>query len=408
MKSWFRHQPIRVRITLAFLLAMAVLLLASGAFIYERMQFALDRSIRDVPRADRAEILARRRHRNEALDELLAQLAVAYGATLAVAGLVGYRMTRAALDPVEAMQRQATATPTSRSSIQLHVPDTNDELSRLAATLNRLLDSTHRALEHERQFIADASHELRTPLSLLKLQVDLALSRDRSPTELRHALERVRTETDRLVRLANNLLLIAQLDEGTLDLAPRPVRVGDAIAEAVARFAERAAGANRPLISDDGGDHVIAVDPDRLQQALSNLIDNALRHGDGDVRLSTCREGAFVEIHVADNGPGFPPPFTASAFDRFSTASTSRNNGGAGLGLSIVKAIAEAHGGYTHAANKTPRGADVVISLPHTGATATNPTPTTASIRQKQSATIRPRAKQRLREGPLRSDCEPQ
>jgi signal transduction histidine kinase len=162
LKTWFRHRPIRVRITLAFLLAMAVLLLASGAFIYERMQFALDRSIRDVPHADKAEIVARRQHRNEALDELLAQLAVAYGATLAIAGLVGYRMTRAALDPVEVLQRQASATPTSRSPIQLRVPDTDDELSRLATTLNTLLASTQRAVEHERQFIADASHELRT------------------------------------------------------------------------------------------------------------------------------------------------------------------------------------------------------------------------------------------------------
>jgi two-component system, OmpR family, sensor kinase len=109
---------------------------------------------------------------------------------------------------------------------------------------------------------------------------------------------------------------------------------------------------------------VVAVDPDRLQQALTNLIDNALRHGDGDIRVSTLRNGAVVEIHVTGDGPGFPPPFATSAFDRFATASPSRNNGGAGLGLSIVKAIAEAHGGDAHATTEVPRGADVVISLP--------------------------------------------
>src|SRR3954453_9212097 len=139
MRSWFRRRPVRIRITLAFLLAMAVLLLASGAFIYERMQFALDRSIRDVPDADKAEIVARRRHRNEALDELLAQLAVAYGATLALAGLVGYRMTRAALDPVESMQRQAGAPRAPGARVRLDVPNSDDELSRLARTLNTLL-----------------------------------------------------------------------------------------------------------------------------------------------------------------------------------------------------------------------------------------------------------------------------
>jgi signal transduction histidine kinase len=394
---WFAQRPIRIRITLAFLLAMAILLLASGAFIYERMQFALDRSIHDVPTADRAELLARRRHRNEALDELLAQLAIAYTATLAIAGFVGYRLTRAALDPVEAMQRQASAVSPPGTHVRLDVPATNDEFSRLARTLNTLLAATQRAVERERRFIADASHELRTPLSLLKLQVDLALSRDRSPEELEHALERVRTETDRLVRLANNLLLIAQADERTLELTPRPVALHDALVEAAARFSDGATTDRRDICIDAASDDaVIAADHDRLQQALTNLIDNALRHGAGDVRLSVRRRDGFAVVHVVDDGPGLPEQFAATAFDRFSTASENRNSG-AGLGLSIVKAIAEAHGGSAYIATRRPRGADVAIALPlanhqppHSRRTSTT---ATTHPKQQRDTTLRRRKK---------------
>jgi signal transduction histidine kinase len=364
VSRWFRRRPIRVRITLAFLAAMALLLLASGAFIYERMQFALDRSIRDVPKGERAEIAARRRHRNEALDELLAQLAVAYGVTVAVAGFVGYRMTRAALDPVESMQRQASAPRAPGSRVRLDVPETDDELSRLAQTLNTLLASTERAVERERRFIADASHELRTPLSLLKLHIDLALSRDRPRGELRYALERAGADTDRLIRLANNLLLIAQADEGTLELAPVRVDVREALAEAAARVAEPARASGSAIHVPPRGDGTaVAVDPERLQQALTNLLDNALRHGDGDVKLSWRRSGDRAEIHVEDAGRGFAPEFVARAFDRFATTSESRTAGGAGLGLSIAKAIAEAHGGSARAVNGE-HGADVSLSLP--------------------------------------------
>ena len=108
------------------------------------------------------------------------------------------------------------------------------------------------------------------------------------------------------------------------------------------------------------------ADPDRLQQALTNLIDNALRHGAGNIYLSARRHNGLAEIHVVDNGPGVPEQFAATAFDRFSTASENRNSG-AGLGLAIVKAIAEAHGGTAEIANPDARGADVSIALPLAG-----------------------------------------
>jgi hypothetical protein len=144
MRAWLRSKPITVRITAGFVCAMAVLLLATGVFIYERMQFALDRSIHDVPSSHRAEILARRQHRDEALRELLIQLAAAFGGTLLISGYVGYRTARAALDPVERMRDQAT-TGAPNDDFRLSVPDTDDELSRLATTLNALLSRLQNA-----------------------------------------------------------------------------------------------------------------------------------------------------------------------------------------------------------------------------------------------------------------------
>src|SRR4051812_42357092 len=160
VRQRLRSQPITVRITAGFLCAMALLFALTGAFIYERMQFALNRSIRDVPSTNRAELAARRHHRDEALHELLAQLAVAFSATLLVTGVVGHRVARAALDPVERMRRRASS-ESAHASFRLPVPDGDDELARLARTLNELLARVQAGVERERRLIADASHELR-------------------------------------------------------------------------------------------------------------------------------------------------------------------------------------------------------------------------------------------------------
>ena len=147
-----------MRVTLGFLCATAVLYTLTAAFIYERMEFALNRSIADVPADNHAERDARIRHRDEALHELLGQLAIAFSGTLLVGGLVGYRVARAALDPVERM-RQRAAEASDDPSFRLPVPDTQDELSRLAETLNELLKRVEVGVRREQQLVSDASHE---------------------------------------------------------------------------------------------------------------------------------------------------------------------------------------------------------------------------------------------------------
>jgi two-component system, OmpR family, sensor kinase len=323
---------------------MAVLFALTGAFIYERMHFALNRSIDDVPSTNRSEIRARVRHRDEALSELLVQLAVAYSVTLLITGFVGYRVARVALDPVERMRRRASA-ESADASFRLPVPEARDELSRLAETLNDLFARVQTGVDRERRLIADASHELRTSLSQLVLRVDLALSRERPPDELRATLVDLREDTQRLVRLANDLLLIARADDGRLPIRPERVGVLPLAADSAGRFEEAARREGRAIeLAIDPGLE-LEVDRDRFAQALDNLIDNAISHGAGAVTVSARATGSAVAIEVHDDGPGFARDFAERAFDRFATADAGRSDGSSGLGLAIVAAIAHAHGG---------------------------------------------------------------
>jgi two-component system OmpR family sensor kinase len=373
-----KRLSITVRVTLGFLCATAVLYTLTAAFIYERMEFALNRSIADVPAGNHAERDARIRHRDEALDELLGQLALAFSGTLLVGGLVGYRVARAALDPVERMRGRA-ASAAADPSFRLPVPDTRDEISRLAETLNELLTRVEVGVRREQRLVSDASHELRTPLSQLLLQADLALSRDRTPDELRDALMQIQHDARRLVRLANDLLLIARADEGQLPLRPEPVAVREAAEQARERFADTARGAGRAIgVDAEPALHVMA-DPDRLGQLLDALVDNALVHGAGTITISAAAHGPRVALHVTDEGGGFPDDFRDRAFDRFATAGTGRAGAANGLGLAIVAALAEAHGGTASAANRPEGGADVWAELPAASPAPGEPRPLSRS-----------------------------
>jgi len=303
---------------------------------------------------DRAETLASFR------DELL----IAGPIALVLATLAGYALAGVALRPVEAMRRQAAAISGETAGERLPVPQTRDELERLGETLNEMLDRLEDALQRERDFVADAGHELRTPLALLRTELELALRQGGSAEELREALRRSSEEADRLSQLAEGLLLIARSDRGQLPLQLEALDVDELFSSTVSRFAWRAEAGECEVEASPAS---IRVEGDllRLEQALGNLVDNALRYGNGAVRLSTQTADGRVELHVTDGGPGFPPAFLEHAIERFTRPDAGRGEGGgAGLGLAIVKAIAEAHGGDAHAANRPEGGADVWFTLP--------------------------------------------
>src|SRR5581483_5545571 len=177
------------------------------------------------------------------------------------------------------------------------------------------------------------------------------------------ALRSAAEETQRLSRLADDLLLIARADQGPLPIRSEVIAAADLLDDAATRFRNRASSLGRELQVKPTDLHVDA-DPLRVGPALVNLVDNALTHGEGAVALAAEEEDGFVELHVRDGGSGFPDEFRARAFDRFSRADEARSRGGSGLGLSIVELVARAHGGSAGARNDASGGADVWISLP--------------------------------------------
>jgi two-component system OmpR family sensor kinase len=301
--------------------------------------------------------------REDALHRLARELVVGGTAALALAILAGYLLAAAALRPVEAMRRRAAAITASTPGARLPVPSARDEVSKLAETLNGMLQRLEAAFDHERRFVADASHELRTPLALLRTELELALRRPRSHGELEQALRSAADDTERLTRLAEDLLLIARSDQGELPVRRTRISARGALEDVATRYDSAARKHGRSIAVASETDAFVEADPARLEQALGNLVDNALAYGEGVVELFVHVNGGGVELHVADTGPGLPPGYATRAFDRFSRADEARSPGGAGLGLAIVEVIARAHGGNATVANREGRGADAWITL---------------------------------------------
>jgi two-component system OmpR family sensor kinase len=301
---------------------------------------------------------------SEALANLRDELLIVGPIALALATVAGYVLAGLSLRPVESMRRRAAAISAETPGERLPVPQTRDEVERLGETLNEMLERIEEAFQRERDFVADAGHELRTPLALLRTELELALRHAHSADELREAVRSSSEEVDRLTQLAEDLLLIARSDRGKLDLQLETLETADLLDSVASRFEWRAQENGRPLRAVRRSGFRVRGDRLRLEQALANLVENALRHGDGEVRLQAAPIDGLVELHVTDEGRGFPPQFLGRAFERFARADGARSGSSAGLGLSIVRVIAEAHGGSAHIANNDGGGADAWIALP--------------------------------------------
>ncbi|MBA2642420.1 MAG: HAMP domain-containing protein [Actinobacteria bacterium] len=303
--------------------------------------------------------------RDETLRGFLVVLFLVGPAALLLTSFLGYALATAALRPVEAMQVEAAAISGSEPGRRLPLPRSQDEIHRLGETLNEMLGRLESALERERGLVADAGHELRTPLALLKTELELALRHPRTAPELEAAIRSAAVETDRLAQLAEDLLLIARSDQGQLSLRRQQLRAVDLLKRVAERFSTRAEASGRVLDVEAPSDIELDADSSRLEQALGNLVENALEHARGPVRLTAAARDGRLELHVTDEGDGFPSEFLPRAFDRFSRSDDARFGDGTGLGLTIADAIAKAHGGSAHAANRESGGADVWVSIPN-------------------------------------------
>ncbi|MGI8622460.1 MAG: HAMP domain-containing sensor histidine kinase [Solirubrobacteraceae bacterium] len=294
--------------------------------------------------------------RERALESVGSGLLVGGPLILLLSSGAGYLVASGALRPVERMRRRAAEISAATPDARLPLSRTRDEVRRLGETLNAMLGRLEAAAAHEREFLATASHELRTPLAILKAEVDLALEDGPQDNELRPALESIGEEADRLARLAEDLLVVARGEDGTLPINPQTIGLRSVVGRVIKRFAAVSAGA-----LDTDVPNVLSVQADelRLEQALGNMVDNALRHGAAPITISAARSDGKVEVHVTDHGDGFAADDLPDVFERAGGGRA----GGFGLGLPIVATIARAHGGVAGAAN-TPEGADVWITLP--------------------------------------------
>ena len=347
--------PIRLRLAVAFAV-IAAALYALGAWLFARGISVSGGESRDVYEATQSQVAR--------------ELAIGGVVFVAVAALGAYWLARAALSPVERLRRQVAAVSGRDKGSAVQVPGTRDEIAALAGTMNELLGRLQGALARQRSFVADASHELRTPLAVLRGELELAARPGRSREELAAAVRSAAAEAERLSRLTDDLLLLARSDEDRLSLRLETTDIRELLARTAEITASRlsAAGVSCRVEAQDGMPAV--VDGDRIRQAVDNLLDNALRfapHGSAIV-LSGTAHGSELRISVRDDGPGFAPGFLPHAFERFRRPDTgrSRDDGGAGLGLAIVRAIAAAHGGTAIAANRPGGGAVVCLRLPGT------------------------------------------
>ena len=326
--------------------------------------YRVDATLVRTPRGERVVAAAISRHKHdEALRELLLQLAIADALTLAAASFVGYRTARAALDPVERYRRAAERARddgTGDGSLRrLPVAERDDELARLGHTFNDLLTSVEEGQRRERQFLADASHELRTPLSLMRTELEWARHRPRDAAQTAEVLASVQGQVDRLVDLANALLDLEELR------GPGPMPRADVALPDLLREAVRGVVPAGEVVEVEAPEVVVRVNRRWVGLAVANLVANARRHGGGSVAVRARLADGRLRVEVADQGPGFPEELVPTAFDRFTRAEASRTTPGSGLGLALVRAVADAHGGRAYVAPTPPgeRGARVVLEV---------------------------------------------
>jgi two-component system, OmpR family, sensor kinase len=303
--------------------------------------------------------------REDHLLQLAATLAIGGPIALALISWAGWLLVGAAVHPMERMRRQAAAISTSDPARRLPVPDRDDEIARLGTTLNEMLDRIQGSFDRERRFLNNAAHELRTPLAILKGEVDLARAKPRSLDELNAAMASVSEETDHIAALAKDLLVLARVNGGAPTVSPIETSLSELLLRASDRHGARAR-ARGIRLEVDACAISAPVDPVRLRQAVDNLLDNALRYAPkgGIVRIAADRIEGQIRIVVEDSGPGFPDEFHERAFEPFTRARTNGDEAGAGLGLAIVRAIAEGHGGSAVAENRPTGGARVIVLLP--------------------------------------------
>lgn len=284
--------------------------------------------------------------------------------TLVLVGISGGVIVRRALSPVEQITRTAQSIESSSDlSRRVDYNGPKDEIGRLATTFDHMIGHLHKVFESQKNFIADASHDLRSPLTVIQGNLDL-LKRNLSDQERQESLRAMEAETERMGKLVNDLLLLAEVESGHIE-QQEMVSLKEVLLTELKR-AQQLAG-DREVIMGQLDDLSVKGATYRLNQLLVNLVDNAIQYTpeDGTITLSLFRDGDWARLEVADTGVGIAPEHLPHVFDRFYRADKARTRAsrGSGLGLAIVRGIAEQHGGEVTVTSDPGKGSIFTVWL---------------------------------------------
>jgi heavy metal sensor kinase len=286
--------------------------------------------------------------------------------TVFFTGMLGAFLARITLRPIDQMVRTIRQISEENLKLRVQIPDTKDEISRLADTFNEMLAKLDYAFSSQKQFIQDASHELRTPLTILKGELEVILKKMRSPEEYKDVLSSSLQEINRLSRLIEDLLALSRFDSKVMKLDTRKLELG-AVVQGVLEDLEVLASQKRVAIESavEAGIFVEA-DEKHIRRALLNILDNAIKYTPslGRITLRLAKEGQQAKVSLTDTGPGIAPQELSHIFDRFYRVDKAHSSSGFGLGLSITKSVVEAHHGKIEAESQPGQGTTFSIFLP--------------------------------------------
>ena len=287
-----------------------------------------------------------------------------------LAGIGGLFLAERALKPVQRITETAQKIEGSDLSQRIDVK-TDDELGRLAATLNDMIGRLEESFNRQRQFTADASHELRTPLAIMQAEATLALSKERTPDDYRKALETISQESDYMSSVIGKLLFLARSDAGKEQLSFEDVDIKELITGLSANIEALAQDKGIKFTVDAKETLTVSGDKVKLRQLFINILENAVRYtpADGNIAVSLVQKDANAVVSIADTGIGIPPEHLPHIFERFYRVdkARARADGGVGLGLAIAKIIAESHKGTIAVASEVGKGTTFTISIPLKG-----------------------------------------
>ena len=288
---------------------------------------------------------------------------------LGFASLGGFFLAGRMLQPIDRITRTAAEIEASDLSQRITYQGPADEIGRLAQTFDRMLERLRAAFARERRFTSDAAHELRTPLTVLKGQLEVTLSRDRSKAEYQRTLHDLSTQVERLIRLSNALLFLSRSDQKQLAWEPARLNLTELLEITIEQIDPLAAERDFTVYTHLPPELPVYGDTDHLIRLFLNLLDNAVKYtpSGGEIQLKATRAPAGVRVVLSNSGPGIPPEHLPHLFERFYRADDDRSSqsGGSGLGLAISREIVQLHGGEISVQSELGQGMTVTIDLPN-------------------------------------------